>query len=218
LNITQNGKFVIVGESGSGKSTLFNLLLRLYDNYQGEIFIDDINIRDLDELTIRNNISVVMQEPYLFSLSIKDNITLGNSEIGLSEIQRVCEMCDIHDFIAKLPKGYETLINEGGIGISVGQKQRIAIARALLKKSSIILFDEITSALDNESQDVINKLIDFIAKDHTVIIITHRLNGIENADKIIVMENGKIVGSGTHENLIKDNQRYIELFSKENEI
>lgn len=218
LNITQTGKFVIVGESGAGKSTLFNLLLRLYDNYQGEIFIDNVNIRELDELTIRNNISVVMQEPYLFSLSIKDNITLGNSEIGLTEIQRVCKMCNIHDFIIKLPKGYETLINEGGIGLSVGQKQRIAIARAILKKSSILLFDEITSALDNESQDAVNKLIDLISKDHTVIIITHRLNGVENADKIIVMDSGKIVGIGTHENLIKDSKRYIELFSKENEI
>ncbi|MEG0308263.1 MAG: ABC transporter ATP-binding protein [Clostridium sp.] len=215
FEIKKVGKIAIVGESGSGKSTIFNLLLRFYNNYKGEIFIDGINIEELSESTIRNNIAVVMQEPYLFNLSIKDNLSLCKSKINLYEIQEVCKICNIHDFIIKLPNGYETVVSEGGIGLSVGQKQRIAIARALLKKASIILFDEITSALDNESQDIINELVDYVAKEHTVIMITHRLDGIANSDKIIVLDNGRIVGNGTHEKLMTDNIKYIELFSKE---
>lgn len=216
LNISFNGfgKYVIVGESGSGKSTIFNLLLRFYDNYDGEILINEVNIRAMSEISLRNNISVVMQEPYLFNLSIKDNLLLGNSCSDMNEIERVCSICNIHKFIMGLPNKYDTVVCEGGVGLSVGQKQRIAIARALLRKTSILLLDEITSALDNDTEESINELINYISKDHIVIIITHRLKGVSNAKGIFVMNEGQIMESGSHKELMIYGSLYKNLFLK----
>ncbi|WP_346937426.1 ABC transporter ATP-binding protein [Clostridium sp.] len=216
LNISFDGygKYVIVGESGSGKSTIFNLLLRFYDNYDGEILINEINIRAMSEQSLRNNISVVMQEPYLFNLSIKDNLLLGNSCSDMNEIERVCSICNIHKFIMGLPNKYDTVVCEGGVGLSVGQKQRIAIARALLRKTSILLLDEITSALDNDTEESINELINYISKDHIVIIITHRLKGVSNAKGIFVMNEGQIMESGSHKELMNYGSLYKNLFLK----
>ncbi len=216
LNISFDGygKYVIVGESGSGKSTIFNLLLRFYDNYDGEILINKINIREMSDISLRNNISVVMQEPYLFNLSIKDNLLLGNSCSDMNEIERVCSICNIHKFIMGLPNKYDTVVCEGGVGLSVGQKQRIAIARALLRKTSILLLDEITSALDNDTEESINELINYISKDHIVIIITHRLKGVSNAKGIFVMNEGQIMESGSHKELMNYGSLYKNLFLK----
>ena len=216
INISFNGygKYVIVGESGSGKSTLFNLLLRFYDSYDGEILINKINVREISEMSLRNNVSVVRQEPYLFNSSIKDNLLLGNSSSDMNEIERVCSICNIHKFIMSLPNKYDTIVCEGGVGLSVGQKQRIAIARALLRKTPILLLDEITSALDNDTEESINELINYISKDHVVIIITHRLKGLSNAKSIFIINHGQIVESGSHKELMNHNSIYRNLFLK----
>lgn len=216
INISFNGygKYVIVGESGSGKSTIFNLLLRFYDSYDGEILINKINVREISEMSLRNNVSVVRQEPYLFNSSIKDNLLLGNSSSDMNEIERVCSICNIHKFIMSLPNKYDTIVCEGGVGLSVGQKQRIAIARALLRKTPILLLDEITSALDNDTEESINELINYISKDHVVIIITHRLKGLSNAKSIFIINHGQIVESGSHKELMNHNSIYRNLFLK----
>lgn len=215
LEINGCTKVAIVGKSGSGKSTIFNLLLRLYDNYKGEITIDGVNLRDFTEETIRNNIVSVLQETYLFNTSIKENLSINDSSVSDEEIINICKKCRIHDYIMSLPEGYDTYVTEGGGNFSSGQKQRISIARAILKKAKIILFDEVTSSLDNEAQFAISELIDEVAKDHTVIIIAHRLNTIINSDKIIVMDRGNIVGCGKHKELSKDNKEYRELLLHE---
>ncbi|HCO74584.1 MAG TPA: hypothetical protein DIT16_06980 [Clostridium sp.] len=216
LNISFNGfgKYVIVGESGSGKSTIFNLLLRFYDNYDGEILINEINIREMSEISLRNNISVVRQEPYLFNLSIKDNLLLGNSCSDMNEIEHVCSICNIHKFIMSLPNNYDTVVSEGGVGLSVGQKQRIAIARALLRRTSILLLDEITSALDNDTEESINELINYISIDHIVIVITHRLKGVFNAKSIFLINQGQIIESGSHKELMSYESLYRNLYLK----
>ncbi len=216
LNISFNGfgKYVIVGESGSGKSTIFNLLLRFYDNYDGEILINEVNIREMSEISLRNNISVVRQEPYLFNLSIKDNLLLGNSCSDMNEIEHVCSICNIHKFIMSLPNNYDTVVSEGGVGLSVGQKQRIAIARALLRRTSILLLDEITSALDNDTEESINELINYISIDHIVIVITHRLKGVFNAKSIFLINQGQIIESGSHKELMSYESLYRNLYLK----
>lgn len=216
LNVSFNGfgKYVIVGESGSGKSTIFNLLLRFYDNYDGEILINEVNIREMSDVSLRNNVSVVRQEPYLFNLSIKDNLLLGNSCSDMNEIEDVCSICNIHKFIMSLPNNYDTVVSEGGVGLSVGQKQRIAIARALLRRTSILLLDEITSALDNDTEESINELINYISIDHIVIVITHRLKGIFNAKSIFLINQGQIIESGSHKELMSYESLYKNLYLK----
>ncbi len=216
LNVSFNGfgKYVIVGESGSGKSTIFNLLLRFYDNYDGEILINEVNIREMSDVSLRNNVSVVRQEPYLFNLSIKDNLLLGNSCSDMNEIEHVCSICNIHKFIMSLPNNYDTVVSEGGVGLSVGQKQRIAIARALLRRTSILLLDEITSALDNDTEESINELINYISIDHIVIVITHRLKGIFNAKSIFLINQGQIIESGSHKELMSYESLYKNLYLK----
>ena len=192
LNINGYGKYIIIGESGCGKSTIFNLMLRLYEGYTGDIFINNINIRDLSEKELRETMSIVMQEPYMFNLSIKQNLTISNPEVDMNKIIEICKICGIHEFIINLPSQYDTILSEGGYGISVGQKQRIAIARSLIRETPILLLDEVTSALDNETEKNINSLMDFIAQNHIVILITHKNSGFETAKKIYKMEKGKL--------------------------
>lgn len=215
FEIEKNKKVALVGVSGSGKSTIFNLILRFYQPTKGSILMDDINIEELDEESLRTHIAIVHQQPFMFNLTIKENLLLANSKAEEEEIFEACKLAYIHDYIISLPLGYDTVIEGEGINFSRGQVQRIAIARALLKKSKIILFDEATASLDNDSQDKINKALDIISENHTIIIIAHRLFTIFDADNIIVIDDGKISGQGTHENLINSNRIYRELYKKE---
>ena len=215
LKLDPHKKIAIVGRSGNGKSTIFNLLLRYFDVNTGSIMIDDYNIKDLTEKSLRQNISVIRQNPFLFNLTILENFQLVKPDVKLEEVKRVCKLAYIDDYIESLPKKYDTIIGEGGVNLSGGQKQRLAIARTLLLNTKIVLFDEATSALDNESQEYIKKTIDNLVKDHTVIIVAHRLSTIIDADIIHVIDKGLLVGSGTHKKLLKECKEYSSLYSVE---
>lgn len=215
LRINPNKKIAIVGKSGNGKSTLFNLLLRYFDSSEGIISIDGVNIKNLTEESLRNNISIIRQAPFLFNMSIVDNLRLVKEDASLDEIKDVCRRAYIDEYIEGLPNGYDTIIGEGGINLSGGQKQRLAIARTLLINTKIILFDEATSALDNKSQEYIKRTIDDLVKDHTIIIVAHRLSTISDADVINVIDKGQLVASGSHDSLLKESSVYRELYSTE---
>lgn len=215
LRINPNKKIAIVGKSGNGKSTLFNLLLRYFDSSEGIISIDGVNIKNLTEESLRNNISIIRQAPFLFNMSIVDNLRLVKEDASLDEIKDVCRRAYIDEYIEGLPNGYDTIIGEGGINLSGGQKQRLAIARTLLINTKIILFDEATSALDNKSQEYIKRTIDDLVKEHTIIIVAHRLSTISDADVINVIDKGQLVASGSHDSLLKESSVYKELYSTE---
>lgn len=215
MKLEPNKKIAIVGKSGNGKSTLFNLLLRYFDSTSGTIKINGINIKELSEKSLRDNISVIRQAPYLFNTSIMDNFKIVKEDVTLEEVRSVCKKAYIDDYIMSLPDKYDTLIGEGGVNLSGGQKQRIAIARTLLKDTKVILFDEATSALDNESQEYIKKTIDNLVDTHTIIIVAHRLSTIMDADQIFVIDKGKVASSGTHEELMKESSIYKKLYSPE---
>ena len=217
LNMTflPNKKNAIVGRSGNGKSTIFNLLLRYFDVNDGEILIDGVNIEKLTEASLRKNISIIRQTPFIFNMSIFDNLKIVKKDLTLEEAREVCKKAYVDDYFMSLKDGYDTMIGEAGINLSGGQKQRLAIARTLLLDTKVILWDEATSALDNESQAYIKKTIDDLVKDHTVIIVAHRLSTIVDADIIHVIEKGKEVGLGTHEELLKNNQIYRNLYQNE---
>jgi len=215
LLIESNRKIAIVGRSGNGKSTIFNLLLRYFDPTNGQIFIDGIDIKELSEDSLRENISIIRQSPFLFNMTIMENFRLVKEDVTLEEVKEVCKKAYIDEYIESLPNGYDTIVGEGGINLSGGQKQRIAIARTLLLNTKIILFDEATSALDNESQEYIKKTIDNLVKDHTIIIVAHRLSTIVDADLIHVIDNGKLESSGTHKQLLKKSKVYNGLYQTE---
>ena len=215
LIMEPNDTVAIVGSSGSGKTTLLSLLSKSYDVPNNKILIDDIDINDLTKDSIRENISVISQTPYIFNLTIKENLEMMGEKVTFSEIKEVCKVAQIHDFIMTLPNKYDTVIGENGTLLSGGQKQRLAIARALIKKSKIILFDEATSALDNVTQNELQKAIDNISKDYTMVVVAHRLSTIMNCDKIVVLEKGKIVDIGTHSQLLKRCKEYKKLYKEE---
>lgn len=208
-------KIAVVGKSGQGKSTLFNLITRIFDVNKGNIYLDNINIRDLTEDSLRKNISVIRQEPFLFNRTIKQNFKVVKPNITLKEIKKYCKMAYLDEYIETLPDKYDTKLGEGGVNLSGGQKQRLSIARALAKESKVILFDEATSALDNQSQSYIKKVIDDLVKDHTVIIIAHRLSTIVDSDIIYVVDKGKIAAFGTHKELLETSKVYKTLYENE---
>lgn len=215
FNIEPKDTVAIVGKSGSGKTTIVNLISKIYEVDKGSILLDGNNINDLDKYSIRNNISVISQKPYLFNMTIKENLLLVSPNASQKQIENVCKICELHDYIMNLPKKYNTLVGEGGVTLSGGECQRVAIARALLMKTNIILFDEATSALDNETQENIQKAINNISSEYTIIIIAHRLSTIKNCNKIIVIDDGKVSGIGTHNELYKNNEIYKSLYEKE---
>lgn len=215
IKLEPNKKIAIVGKSGQGKSTLFNLITRVFDVKEGLITLDDINIKDLTEEELRKHISIIRQEPFIFNRTILENFKIINKDIELEDIRKYTKMSYLDDYIMSLPNGYDTILGEGGVNLSGGQKQRLSIARTLAKNSEVILFDEATSALDNSSQDYIKKTIDNLIKDHTVVIVAHRLSTIMDADIIYLVDKGKVVDSGTHNELLKTNKTYKKLYETE---
>lgn len=215
LTIPTGKKVAIVGKSGHGKTTIFNLLLRYFDSDAGVILVDDIPIEDFTEDSLRENIAIIRQEPFIFNKTILENLKIIDPYMSLKKIRNACKLAEIDEYIMSLPNKYDTMIGEGGINLSGGQKQRLAIARALLKNSKIILFDEATSALDNENQSKIKQAIDNLVKDHTIIIVAHRLSTIIDADVIYLIDGGKVVASGTHKQLLKKSMIYKNLYINE---
>jgi len=215
FKINANETVAFVGKSGAGKTTIFNLLCKMYDIKDGVITIDGIDIKDLDKDSIRGNITIISQDPYIFNMSIKDNLKLVKSNLTKKEMIEACKVACLDDFINELPDKYDTIIGEGGVNLSGGQKQRLAIARALVQKTEIILFDEATSALDNETQEKIKQAIDNMKREYTILIIAHRLSTIKNADRILYLDNGKIEAEGTHNELLKSCNKYKDLYESE---
>ena len=215
LEFMPNKKIAIVGKSGQGKSTIFNLLTRVFDTEKGMITIDGINIKDLTEESLRKNISIIRQEPFLFNRTIKENFELLKENITLEEIKKYCKLAYIDEYIESLPKKYDTILGEGGVNLSGGQKQRLSIARSLAKESKIILFDEATSSLDNESQNYIKRVIDNLVKEHTIIVVAHRLSTIIDSDEIYIIDKGKLAECGTHKELLKNSNIYKKLYESE---
>lgn len=215
FKINANETVAFVGKSGAGKTTIFNLLCKMYIPSKGTITIDDVNILELDKDSIRGNITIISQNPYIFNLSIKDNLKLVKSNLTDEEIKEACKTACLDDFIESLPDKYDTIVGEGGVNLSGGQKQRLAIARALIQKTEIILFDEATSALDNETQEKIQQAIENMKKEYTILIIAHRLSTVVNSDRILYLEDGKIEAEGTHSELIKNCSKYKKLYESE---
>lgn len=215
LDLKRGKKIALVGASGAGKSTLINILSGLYLPSDGEVLIKGLTVNEENIATIRNQISIVSQETFLFPKSIYENLLYGNRNATKEEVIECCKKADIHDFITKLPKGYDTFIGEKGVFLSGGQRQRIAIACAFLRNSEILIFDEPTSALDAETERNIQKSLDQLAKDKTTITVAHRLSTIKNADCIYVLDKGRIVESGKHDELIDKKGYYYNLYKKQ---
>ncbi len=212
LEISKGQTVAIVGKSGAGKTTLTDLLPRFYDPISGNIFIDKINLKDLNLKNLRDLYGIVTQNVILFNDTIKNNIIHGNKNASENDINKAVKSANIQDLVEKLDNGLNTYIGENGVKLSGGEKQRLSIARALIKNPDILILDEATASLDSESEKMVHSAIDNIIKNRTVIIIAHRLSTIINADKILVMNDGKIVESGSHNELLKDNGYYKKLY------
>ena len=206
LKIESNSITTIVGQSGTGKTSIFNMLLRLYKPTSGKILIDGVDIFEYSKDIYKSNVSVVNQKPFIFNMSIRKNLDFVDSNIE-HQIE-ACKRVGIHDFITSLPQGYNTILRENANNISGGQKQLISLARTLLSKSEILLFDEITSSLDPDTATHINSVLKDLKKDHTILMITHKPELMKKADRIIVLHEGKIVGDGTHKDLLESNEHY----------
>ncbi|EOB8916865.1 SAV1866 family putative multidrug efflux ABC transporter [Staphylococcus aureus] len=216
LSIEKGETVAFVGMSGGGKSTLINLIPRFYDVTSGQILIDGHNIKDFLTGSLRNQIGLVQQDNILFSDTVKENILLGRPTATDEEVVEAAKMANAHDFIMNLPQGYDTEVGERGVKLSGGQKQRLSIARIFLNNPPILILDEATSALDLESESIIQEPLDVLSKDRTTLIVAHRLSTITHADKIVVIENGHIVETGTHRELIAKQGAYEHLYSIQN--
>lgn len=215
LSIEAGKTVALVGPSGAGKTTLCHLIPRFYEIEEGEILIDNIDIRDIKIKSLRKKIGLVQQEVFLFTGTIRDNIIYGNPEANDDEIIEAAKKARIHDFILSLPDGYNTYIGEKGVKLSGGQKQRISIARLFLKNPPILILDEATSALDNETEIMIQKSLEDLSKGRTTLVIAHRLSTIKNADEILVLTSDGIAESGNHEELLKEDNLYAKLYKSQ---
>lgn len=215
FKIKANSTVAFVGKSGAGKTTVFNLLCKMYNVESGAITIDGVNINDLDKDSIRGNITIISQNPYIFNMSIKENLRLVKENLTDQEMEKACKTACLEEFIKSLPDGYDTIIGEGGINLSGGERQRLAIARALIQKTEIILFDEATSALDNETQANIKRAIDNMKNEYTILIIAHRLSTVIDCDRILFLDEGKIKAEGTHKELLNTCKNYRNLYESE---
>jgi ABC-type multidrug transport system fused ATPase/permease subunit len=205
-------KVAIIGTTGSGKSTIINLIPRFYDVSDGSIKIDGVDVRDYSVSDLRRKIAVVSQDTFLFNKTIKENITYGKEDATMEEVIEATRSANIHDFITELPDGYQTMVGERGTRLSGGQKQRLSIARAIIIKPKILIFDDSTSSVDVETEYKIQQALELIMKNTTTFIITQRISTIRNADEILVLDKGRIVGYGTHDSLIQDNVLYRQIF------
>ena len=213
LKIKPGETIALVGPSGAGKSTFIQLLQRFYDPDQGEIFLDGIDIKTMNRLEFRKSIALVPQDPVIFATTVMENIRFGNPEANDEEIYEAARSAAAHDFISDLPKGYSTYVGERGVMLSGGQKQRVAIARAILRNAPVLLLDEATSALDAENERSVQKAFDHLSKGRTTIVVAHRLATVKKADKIIVLDKGKIIAHGNHHKLISEKGLYARLAS-----
>ena len=215
FSVNQGERIGFVGTSGSGKSTIFNLLTGLYDIQKGEILIDGVDIQNISLKSLRKSISLIPQNPYIFNFSIRDNLVLSNRNVNDKDIIDSCKKAEIYDRIMEFDDKFNTEVGEGGVTLSGGEKQRLAIARSLIKNTNIILFDEATSALDNITQDKIQKAIYGLDRNKTILIIAHRLSTVINCDKIVVVDDGGILDIGSHEELLSKCKKYKELYKFE---
>ncbi len=202
----------IIGATGSGKSSLINLICRFYDVNQGRVLVDDIDVRNLSLQTLRGNIGIAMQDVFLFSDTIEGNIAYGNPDCTFEQVEAAAKIANADEFIREMPEGYDTIIGERGVGLSGGQKQRISLARAILKDPSIIILDDTTSAIDMETESLIQNELKKISNDRTVFIIAHRISSIIHADQILVLDNGRLVERGNHEELLAKKGYYYTVF------
>jgi ATP-binding cassette subfamily B protein len=213
LDIESGTKVGLVGPSGGGKTSITKLLLRLVDPDEGKILIDSQNIKKITQFNLRQNIAFVPQEPVLFHRSLADNIKYGNIDATPEMIKKASKDAHADVFIEKLPKKYETLVGERGTKLSGGEKQRVAIARAMLRNAPILILDEATSALDSESEKLIQSALNNLMKNRTTIVIAHRLSTIQKMDRIVVLDEGKVIEDGSHQELIDNKGKYAELWS-----
>ncbi|MEL0022187.1 MAG: ATP-binding cassette domain-containing protein, partial [Rickettsiales bacterium] len=210
------GKTVaIVGPSGAGKSTISRLLFRFYDVTGGSVRIDGQDIRDVEQLSLREAIGIVPQDTVLFNDTIYYNIAYGRTDATKQEVEGAARMARIHDFVSDLPDGYEAMVGERGLKLSGGEKQRVAIARTILKQPSILLFDEATSALDTHTEREIQESLREVSRDRTTLIIAHRLSTVVHADEIVVLDQGRIVERGTHSGLLEAEGRYAKMWRQQ---
>ena len=206
----------IIGATGSGKSSLVNLIPRLYDVTDGEILVGGVNVKAYDLDVLRNNVAVVLQKNVLFSGTIKENLRWGDENASDAEVEAAAKLAQADEFIQGFPDKYDTYIEQGGVNVSGGQKQRLCIARALLKKPKILILDDSTSAVDTKTDALIRKALKDYIPQTTKIIIAQRIASVSDADKIIIMENGRITATGTHDSLLKSNDVYAELYRSQN--
>jgi ATP-binding cassette, subfamily B, bacterial len=211
FQVRSGERVAIVGPSGAGKTTVFALLVRFYDPQKGTVAVDGVPVNKADLHPLRSRFAIVPQEPALFADTVAANIGYGVGEASRSEIEMAARTAFAHDFIAALPQGYDTMLGEGGLTLSAGQRQRIAIARAVLRDAPILLLDEATSALDSESETLVQRALDAIMQGRTTLVIAHRLATVTRADRILVLDQGRLVEEGTHQNLLGNGGIYARL-------
>jgi subfamily B ATP-binding cassette protein MsbA len=215
LKISPKEKVALVGPSGAGKTTVTNLIMRFFDPESGAVSLDGVDLRKLSIKSLRDNIAIVDQDPLLFRSSIFENIAYSNPSASREDVIEAARVANIHDFISALPDGYDSQVGERGVTLSGGEKQRMCLARAIIKDPAVLILDEATSALDSRSEQLIQQALERILADKTAIIIAHRLATARYADRIIVLDNGRIVDEGTHQKVIDSCPLYRELASKQ---